>query len=70
VDQKALYLKFWEREALATRKVVLRIPQDRSDYRPEPKSRTAREIGWLIVMEEKFLVEGLERGGAHGCWAA
>jgi uncharacterized damage-inducible protein DinB len=62
MDQKTLFLKFWEKEAPATRKVISRIPQEKSDYKPEPKSRTAREIAWLIVMEEKVLVEGLERG--------
>src|SRR5262245_12378679 len=62
MDEKALYIKFWEREAPVTRKVISRIPQETSDYRPEPKSRTAREIAWLIVVEERVLVEGLERG--------
>lgn len=62
MDEKALFLKFWEREAPATRKVISRIPEEKSDYRPEPKARTARDIAWLIVMEEKVLVEGLEKG--------
>lgn len=62
MDQKSLFIKFWEKEATATRKVISRIPQERSDYKPEPKSRTAREIAWLIVMEEKMLAEGLEQG--------
>jgi uncharacterized damage-inducible protein DinB len=61
MDQKALFLKFWENEAVATRKVISRIPEG-SDYRPDPKSRTAREIAWLIVREETVLAEGLERG--------
>ena len=62
MDEKELFLKFWEREAPATRKVISRIPQDKCDYKPEPKSRTALEIAWLIVMEEKVLAEGLEKG--------
>jgi len=62
VDEKALFLKFWEREAPATRKVLSRIPQQRSDYRPDPKARTAREIAWLIVREEIILAEGLAKG--------
>jgi len=62
MDEKELFLKFWEREAPATRKVMSRIPEDKSDYKPEPKSRTAREIAWVIVMEEKVLAEGLEKG--------
>src|SRR5690242_19956283 len=61
MDQKALFLKFWEKEAKATRAVLSRIPE-RSDYRPDPKSRTAREIAWLIVVEEMVLVDGLEKG--------
>jgi len=62
VDEKELYLNFWNREATATRKVISRIPEEQSDYKPEPKSRTAREIAWLIVMEELVLAEGLEKG--------
>lgn len=61
MDEKALFLKFWEKEAPAMRKVLSRIP-DGSDYRPDPKSRTAREIAWLIVREEILLAEGLQKG--------
>src|SRR5436189_935721 len=61
MDEKALFLKFWEKEAPATRKVISRIPEG-SQYRPDPKSRTAREIAWLIVREEVVLTEGLEKG--------
>jgi uncharacterized damage-inducible protein DinB len=62
MDEKALYLSFWEKEAPATRKVLSRIPQAKCDYKPDPKSRTAREIAWLVVKEELFLIDGLEKG--------
>ena len=62
MDHKAFFLKHWEQEAPATGKVISRIPEDRSDYRADPKARTALEITWLIVREEVALVEGLERG--------
>ncbi len=62
MDEKTLFIKFWEKEAPVTRKVISRIPQERSDYKPEPKSRNARELAWLLVMEEKVLVESLENG--------
>jgi uncharacterized damage-inducible protein DinB len=62
MDQKALFLKFWKKEATATRKVLSRIPQDKSDYRADPKARTAREIAWLIVREEIVLGTGLSDG--------
>lgn len=62
MDQKALFLKFWNQEAPAMRKVIERIPQDRSDYRADPKARNAREIAWTIVREEIVLGDGLARG--------
>jgi uncharacterized damage-inducible protein DinB len=61
MDQGTMFLKFWEKEAAATRKVLSRIPEG-SSYRPDPKSRTAREIAWLIVQEEIVLGDGLAKG--------
>jgi uncharacterized damage-inducible protein DinB len=61
MDEKALFLKIWEKEGPTTRKVLSRIPEG-SDYRPDPKSRTAREIAWLIAREEIVLAEGIEKG--------
>ena len=61
MDQRSLLLSFWEKEAPATRKVISRIPEG-STYRPDPKSRTASEIAWLIVREEALLIDGLEKG--------
>ena len=61
MDEKALFVKFWKKEADTTRKVISRIPEG-TDYRPDPKSRTAREIAWLIVHEEISLAAGLQTG--------
>ena len=61
MDPKAFFVSHWEKEATATRKIITRIPEG-SDYRPDPKARTAREIAWLMVREEESLVEGLEKG--------
>ena len=61
MDDRARFVTTWEKEAATTRKVISRIPEG-SDYRPDPKSRTAREIAWLIVREDMVLVEGLEKG--------
>lgn len=61
MDAKEFFLKYWDKEAAATRKVLERVPEN-STYRPDPKSRTAREIAWLIVREEIVLGEGLEKG--------
>ena len=64
MDQKAHFMKHWKQEADATRKVLSRIP-DGSDYRPDPKARTAREIAWQIVREEIVLGDGLEKGAVE-----
>lgn len=61
MEDRALFTGFWEHESRTTRKVIARIPEG-SDYRPDPKSRTASEIAWQIVGEEKMLVDALESG--------
>ena len=66
MDEKALFTNFWTNESKTTRKVLSRIPEG-SDYRPDPKSRTAQEIAWQIVCEEKMIIEALENGKAE--WA-
>ena len=66
MDEKSLLPKFWTTESKTTRKVLGRIPEG-SDYRPDPKSRTAQEIAWQIVCEEKMIVDALETGKAE--WA-
>lgn len=66
MDEKALFTKFWINESKTTRNVLARIP-DQSEYRPDPRSRTAQEIAWQIVCEEKMLIEALESGKAE--WA-
>jgi uncharacterized damage-inducible protein DinB len=66
VNEKELFTKFWVKESETTGKVIGRIP-DESDYRPDPKSRTAKEIAWQIVCEEKMIIEALENGKAE--WA-
>lgn len=63
MDEKALFTKFWTQESETTRTVMSRIPEG-SDYRPDPKSRTAQEIAWQIVCEERMIIEALEGGTA------
>jgi uncharacterized damage-inducible protein DinB len=66
MDEKSLFTKFWTNESKTTRKVLARIPEG-SDYRPDPKSRPAREIAWQIVCEERMIISALESGKAE--WA-
>jgi uncharacterized damage-inducible protein DinB len=61
MNEQALFTQFWEQESATTRRVLERIPEG-SDYKPDPRSRTAFEIAWQIVCEEKILIDGLETG--------
>jgi len=66
MTQRELFTDFWTNEAKTTSRVLARIPEG-SDYRPDPKSRTAQEIAWQIVCEEKMIIDALESGRVE--WA-
>jgi uncharacterized damage-inducible protein DinB len=61
LDEKELFTRFWEDEAKTTRNVFARIPEN-SDYRPDPKSRTAQQIAWQMYCEEAMIIDALETG--------
>ena len=66
MDEKALFTKFWTDESKTTSKVISRIPEG-SKYKPDDASRTAQEIAWQIICEEKMLLDALDNGKAE--WA-
>jgi uncharacterized damage-inducible protein DinB len=49
-----------ERKAFVN--VLKAVPQGRLDYRPDPKSRSAAELAWVIVAEEADLAALLDTG--------
>jgi uncharacterized damage-inducible protein DinB len=63
MTEKTLFTDFWIKESKTTRNVLARIPEG-SQYKPDPKSRTAQEIAWQIVCEEQMLIDALESGKA------
>lgn len=63
MTEQELYTKFWTHETKTTRNVIARIPEG-STYRPDPKSRTAKDIAWQIICEERMIIEALETGVA------
>ena len=66
MNDKAMFASFWVKESTTTCKVLTRIPEG-SQYRPDPKSRTAQEIAWQILCEERMLIDALESG--KGEWS-
>ena len=61
MEDRELFGELWQRESETTRKVFERIPEG-SDYRPDPRSRTAQEIAWQMVCEERAILDGLREG--------
>jgi uncharacterized damage-inducible protein DinB len=66
MTEQERFTSFWINESKTTSKVLSRIP-DGATYKPDPKSRTAQEIAWQIVCEEKMLIEAMETGNV--AWA-
>ena len=42
--------------------VLKAMPQDRLDYRPDPKARTAADLAWVLAAEEVALLKLLDTG--------
>jgi hypothetical protein len=51
-----------ERELPKFVKVLKAIPEGKRDYRPDPRSRTALELAWLLAQSEGALVSLLDSG--------
>jgi len=66
MDERDRFIELWITESATTQKVLDRIPEG-SDYRPDPKSRTAQEIAWQIIAEERMMIDAAEKGTAE--WA-
>jgi uncharacterized damage-inducible protein DinB len=52
-----------EEAHIVTLRVLRSIPDFHSDYRPNPNSRSARELAWHIVSTELQLLNGIASGG-------
>jgi hypothetical protein len=43
-------------------RVLKALPQDRLDYKPDPKSRSAAQLSWVLAAEEAALVTLIDKG--------
>ena len=53
---------WWEGEFPATCEVLAAVTDDRRDYKPDPKSRSAWELAMHIATADVFLVDGIVKG--------
>jgi len=55
----AMMLDGIQREVDITKKVIAAVPNDRSDYRPDPHARTAKELAWHIANTDVQFLDGI-----------
>ena len=61
MTEKDQFLEAWTREYATTLKLVRAYPAGKDEFRPAEKSRNARELAWIFMMEEK-VVEAIATG--------
>lgn len=56
---RAMMLDSLTREAECTKKVIAAVPDANSDFRPDPKARTAKELAWHIANSDIQFLDGV-----------
>lgn len=56
---RAMMLDGLKREVECTKKVIAAIPDAKSDYRPDPNARTAKELAWHIANSDIQFLDGI-----------
>ena len=62
MSEKDILLNLWKRESPVTVKVLKAFPADKGDWKPHDKSRTAKQLAWVIAGEEVVFVDGALTG--------
>jgi len=55
----AMMLDGIQREAEITKKVIAAVPDAKSDYKPDPCARTAKELAWHLANTDIQFLEGI-----------
>lgn len=56
---RAMMLDGIAREAETTKKVIAAVPDAKSDYRPDPNSRTAKDLAWHLANTDVQFIDGI-----------
>jgi uncharacterized damage-inducible protein DinB len=56
---RAMMLDGVQREAETTKRVIAAVPDAKSDYRPDPNARTAKELAWHIANTDVQFLDGI-----------
>ena len=61
MSEKQQFLDVWEKEFPTTLKLLKAFPSAKLDLRPHEKSKSAKELAWNFVVEEK-IIDGALKG--------
>lgn len=56
---RSMMLDGIQNEMECTKRVIAAIPDDKSDYRPDPHARTAKELAWHIANTDVQFMDGI-----------
>jgi uncharacterized damage-inducible protein DinB len=59
---KEVYIPQIENERKTTRRVIEAVPADKSDYKPDPTSKTALQLAWHLAQSECFFLSAVASG--------
>ncbi len=61
-SEKENFLRTWNNEFQTTLKVIKAFPSHRENFKPHELSRSAKELAWTIVGEERAITLGVASG--------
>ncbi len=56
---RGVFLQSFASEHPVTKKVIAAIPDENHDYRPDPKAKTAIELGWHIASVDIWFLDSI-----------
>src|SRR3954462_1892221 len=59
VNSRDFAIASFERESQATKRVIEAIPEDKKQWKPDPKSKTAEELAWHLASVEVGMLRGI-----------
>jgi uncharacterized damage-inducible protein DinB len=62
LDPKKQFLDTYENEYARTMRVLRAFPNDKSELRPHPKAKNARELAFMFVVEQAAAAKGITNG--------
>jgi len=62
MTEKDMFIQTWEREFQTTLKVLKAYPTNKLELKPHERSRSAKELAWTFVLEEKVFCNGCITG--------